>query len=174
MNQDNETLKEPSLYQLGARRRVPRLKTEKEAYLFSVSLVKDSGAPPLPKEKIDSPQSALSVFRGFFEGADREKFVALFLNCRCEIIGLNVVSVGTLSASLVHPREVFKAAILAGAASLIVAHNHPSGDVAPSAEDKETTKRLKDAGKLLGIPIMDHLVISEQEFFSFKEHGLLD
>src|SRR5574338_15618 len=88
----------------------------------------------------------------------REHFVALYLDGRHRPIAHQVVSVGTASASLVHPREVFQPAVLIGACALLVAHNHPSGDPTPSAEDREITRRLVDAGALLGIPLLDSLV----------------
>ena len=105
--------------------------------------------------------------------ADREHLVVLVLNARSVVLAVETVSIGTLSASLVHPREVFKAAIMFNGAAIIVAHNHPSGVVDPSSEDKECTRRLKDAGKLLGIPLLDHVIVGSVKHFSFKEGGLL-
>lgn len=105
---------------------------------------------------------------------DREHFVAFYLNARQQVIVREVISVGTLSASLVHPREVFKPAILNNAAGLVVAHNHPSGDTTPSAEDKTATRRLKQAGELLGIPLLDHVIVAPRgASFSFHEGGIL-
>src|SRR3954465_4897428 len=89
------------------------------------------------------------------------------------IIGMNTVSIGTLSESLVHPREVFKGAILANAAGIIVVHNHPSGNAFASEADLSVTSTLKDAGRILGIPVEDHIIIGEEAFFSFRQHGLL-
>jgi DNA repair protein RadC len=86
---------------------------------------------------------------------------------------LEVISIGTLSASLCHPREIFAPAIVASAAAIIAIHNHPSGDPTPSAEDRDVTRRLQRAGEILGIPLADHVVVSESGFFSFREHGLL-
>lgn len=105
--------------------------------------------------------------------SDREHLIALILNTRSMVVAIDRVSVGTLSASLVHPREVFKPAILMNGAAVIVVHNHPSGDCSPSAEDKDATNRLLKAGQLLGIPLLDHIVVSAEGFYSFKEHGLL-
>ena len=99
--------------------------------------------------------------------------MVLCLNARRQLLKFEVVSIGTLSASLVHPREIFAVAISAGAAAVVVAHNHPSGDVSPSAEDREATRRLQRAGELLGIPVADHVIVSESSFFSFRESGLL-
>ena len=97
----------------------------------------------------------------FMRDLSEEHFYVLMLDARNQPIGLNLVSKGTLTASLVHPREVFKAAILANAVGVIVAHNHPSGNPKPSSEDIETTEILVKAGKLLSIPVIDHLVIGD-------------
>jgi DNA repair protein RadC len=117
---------------------------------------------------------AAKVIRQFLGDVPEEHFVLMVLDSRRRVIGINEVSVGTLSASLVHPREVFRAAILLNGAAVIVSHNHPSGDPSPSSEDREATRRLQRAGELLGIPVADHIVIGERGgFFSFREHGLL-
>jgi DNA repair protein RadC len=101
-----------------------------------------------------------------------EQFVAVHLNSHHEIIGLHVVSEGTLNASLVHPREVFKAALLSNAHAIIVAHNHPSGSViTPSQQDLDTTEQLIAAGRLLGLSVVDHLIVGpEDEAYSIREH----
>lgn len=104
---------------------------------------------------------------------DREAFVVLLLDVKHRIIAEEVVSVGILDGSLIHPREVFKAAIVAGAAGILIAHNHPSGDVQPSGQDHEVTRRLRDAGKLLGIPVVDHVIVGAgtSDLYSFREGG---
>jgi len=104
---------------------------------------------------------------------DREHVVTLALDGKNRVLGFEIVSIGTLTASLVHPREVFKAAILANAAAIIVAHNHPSGDPTPSAEDRAITQRLKDAGELLGIRLLDHVVLGDGRYHSFADAGEL-
>jgi DNA repair protein RadC len=93
------------------------------------------------------------------------------LDTKNRVLGFHVVSVGSLGASLVHPREVFKIAILANAASVILVHNHPSGDPEPSAEDRRVTERLKEAGELVGIPVLDHVVIGDGRYVSFTDRG---
>ena len=149
-----------------------------------VSLVRDAASNPVPPDTIaDTPQNAVNVVRAFIpQGEEREHFVALYLDARSRVKGACVVSIGTLSASLVHPREVFRPAIVAGAAAVIVAHNHPSGDVTPSAEDREATRRLVRAGELLGVPLLDHVIVADcvsqgttggLKFYSFKDGGLL-
>lgn len=122
---------------------------------------------------IDSPRSILSLVPSSVRTGKKEHFVAFYLNARSQLVHSETVSIGTLSASLVHPREVFAPAISSSAAALVVAHNHPSGDCTPSIEDKDATRRLIRSGELLGIPLLDHLIVAESSFFSFKEHGLL-
>jgi len=103
-----------------------------------------------------------------------EEFHSFYVNTKNEIIGMEMISKGTLNASLVHPREVFKGALLANANALILAHNHPSGDVEPSSADKQVTQRLVDAGMLLDVKILDHVVIgSKGGYFSFSESDLI-
>ncbi|MDE1976364.1 MAG: DNA repair protein RadC [Elusimicrobia bacterium] len=104
----------------------------------------------------------------------KEHFLAFYLDARNHLVREETVSIGTLSASLVHPREVFSPAIAHAAAALIVAHNHPSGDCTPSPEDKDVTRRLQESGALLGIPLLDHLIVAAGgDFCSFRERGLL-
>jgi DNA repair protein RadC len=123
---------------------------------------------------VTQANEAAKLFRQFLGDMPEEHFVLLVLDARRRVIGINEVSVGTLSASLVHPREVFRAAILLNGAAIIVAHNHPSGDCSPSSEDRDVTRRLQRAGELLGIPVADHIVLGEGEsYFSFRERGLL-
>lgn len=126
-----------------------------------------------PRPVLDCPARVLDQLSPAVRGGRKEHFVAFYLNARSQMLHYETVSIGTLSASLVHPREVFAPAISHTAAALIVAHNHPSGDCTPSSEDKDATRRLSRSGELLGIPLLDHLIVAERGFFSFKEHGLL-
>lgn len=103
----------------------------------------------------------------------KEHFVALYINARNKLIHRDLVSVGTLNANLVHPREVFEPAVRQFAVYIIIAHNHPSGDPEPSEHDVVITKKLSEAGKMLGIEIIDHVIITENSYLSFKEKGLL-
>ena len=112
------------------------------------------------------------VVRETVRGARRESFFALLLNARHRVLGLRQVSVGTLDSAPVHPREVFGPAVREGAAALIVAHNHPSGDPRPSAQDRRVTDRLRSAGALLGIELLDHLVVGSNRYYSFAAEGL--
>lgn len=104
-------------------------------------------------------------------GRKKEHFLALYLNTRNQLLQKEFVSVGTLNASLVHPREVFEPALRLSAASVILVHNHPSGDPTPSEEDRRMTRRLVEAGELLGLEVLDHVVVSASRHYSFQENG---
>ena len=104
---------------------------------------------------------------------NKEFFIALYLNTKNGIIKQEVVSVGSLSANVVHPREVFRTACILSASSIIVAHNHPSGDPMPSRQDIELTKKLVEAGKIMGIDVLDHVIIGQDSCYGFQEKGLL-
>ena len=121
---------------------------------------------------ISSPEDVDGLLRGRIANLDRENFVTVLLNTKNEVIEFPTISVGTLSSSLVHPREVFKPAIRASAAGIILAHNHPSGKVGPSREDREVTRRLTDAAEIIGIDVLDHVILGDG-YFSMKEHGML-
>jgi len=121
---------------------------------------------------ISSPADVDGLLRGRIANHDRENFVAVLLNTKNEVIEFPTISVGTLSASLVHPREVFKPAIRASAASVVLAHNHPSGMVDPSRDDREVTKRLVSAAEIIGIEVLDHVILGDG-YFSMKEQGML-
>jgi len=121
---------------------------------------------------ISSPEDVDGLLRGRIANLDRENFVVVLLNTKNEVLGFPTVSVGTPSASLVHPREVFKPAIRASAAGIVLAHNHPSGRVGPSREDREVTRRLKEASDIIGIEVLDHVILGDG-YFSMKEHGIL-
>ena len=124
--------------------------------------------------KITSPNDAVEIGRRFLENSDREQLLELCLNTKNQPVALNVVSVGSLNSSIVHPREVFKPAILSNAATIILYHNHPSGDPTPSSEDINITNRLKECGKLMGLELMDHIIIgSDGSYCSLKEKGIL-
>lgn len=122
---------------------------------------------------IETPQDA-SKMLNFLRESTEEKFIAIHLNAKYEVIGLHEVSHGTLSASLVHPREVFKAAMLSNAYAIMLAHNHPSGAMLePSDEDITTTKQLIEAARLMGVQVIDHIIVSPHlgEYYSIREHN---
>lgn len=120
-----------------------------------------------PRE-IRGPDDVVAIIGKALRSEQREHFLVLLLNARHEVLGRETVSVGSLNASIVHPREVFKPAILASAASIILCHNHPSGDAEPSEEDVTITKRLKDAGELLGIEVLDHVIVASRGVVSLR------
>jgi len=122
---------------------------------------------------IASPADAAGLVMEELRYHDKEHFVALFLDSRNRVIAQRTISVGSLQANIVHPREVFKEAISRSSAALIVLHNHPSGDPTPSEEDRAITTRLKEAGSLIGIPLLDHIIIGSGKFVSLKEQGVL-
>jgi DNA repair protein RadC len=123
--------------------------------------------------QITKPQDAADLLMEEMRHLREERFVCLFLNTKNQVIGRETLSVGSLNASIVHPREVFRAAIRRSSASILCAHNHPSGDPTPSAEDILLTRRLTEAGELIGIEVLDHLVIGDNRFISLKETGCM-
>jgi DNA repair protein RadC len=137
---------------------------------YTIQLVPGSARPDPPVVIRDSVRAA-SILRPLFHGLDREQFLVACLDAKHAIIGVNVVSIGSLTLSIVHPREVFKPAILLNSAAIICAHNHPSGDPAPSSEDRVLTARLRQAGDLIGITILDHLILGDDRMFSFADQG---
>ncbi|MBM7554507.1 JAB domain-containing protein [Thalassobacillus pellis] len=130
-------------------------------------------AKDVPYEAIvRSPEDAASITAHFIGEEDREVFFALYLNQKNHIVAVHRVHVGTVNTCPVHPREVFKGAILSNAASIIVAHNHPSQEVQPSPEDIEVTSRLVQAGKIIGVEVLDHLIVNASgSYTSLKEKG---
>lgn len=142
--------------------------------IYRVSLVREGSLsyPDVPQMR--SSKDVSHLLHEHLKDVDREHFVVFFLDQKNRLTGLHTVSMGSLTASVVHPREVFKAAILAQAAAIICGHNHPSGDVQPSREDRALTTRLYQAGKLLGITLLDHVIIGLNSYFSFADEGLLD
>lgn len=125
-----------------------------------------------PYTKIMSAKDVWDATKRFHR-ARKEHFLVLTLNGAHEVIRLRIISIGIMNRCLVHPREIFHAAIKDGSTAIILAHNHPSGQLEPSEEDKAITRRLVDAGQLLGIPVLDHLIITKSGFYSFLETGNL-
>lgn len=125
------------------------------------------------KPIIRSPQDVANLLLPEMRDLKKEHFKSLLMDTKNGVMKTTTVSVGILDSSLVHPREVFKDAILASAASMIVAHNHPSGDPTPSNEDKRVTLRLAEAGQLLGIELLDHIILGDNRWVSLKERGVI-
>ena len=144
----------------------------KRVDIVSLKVIKERSI--LYKDRqVRSPQDSYEIIRTFLEDSDREMFIAMSLDVKNQPTNIQICHIGSLNASIVHPREVLKMSILSNSASLIVFHNHPSGKVEPSPEDHEVTKRLKAAGEIMGIELIDHLIIGEHKFLSFKEKGYL-
>lgn len=124
--------------------------------------------------RCNSPDLVEDILLKFYEQEDEgvEKFSVIALDTKNKIIGIQVVSVGTINSTLIHPREAFKFAISCNANSIFVAHNHPSGDLEPSREDIHITRRLKEAGELIGIKLLDHFIVGEDKVLSIKERGM--
>jgi DNA repair protein RadC len=143
--------------------------------LASIELAKrlSYAAPTDNAESIRSPQDVADLVMNEMRYLDREHFRVLILNTKNVLLKNCLVSIGALNSSLVHPREVFKQAIKNSGAAIILVHNHPSGCCTPSQEDIAITKRLVEAGKIVGIEILDHVVIGDGTYFSFKDRSML-
>ena len=138
--------------------------------IYRVALVRESSQPSI-LNRIDTPRNVFEIASSYLEGADREHFVVIMLDTKNRVIGMNTVAIGMLSSCPIHPREVFKPAILANAAGIILLHNHPSGDPSPSQDDLLLTKRLREAGEVLGIRVVDHVILGYANYASLKERG---
>lgn len=129
-----------------------------------------ASAKPIEKIHLSCPQDVADFLMPRLRYAAKEQFVVILLNNKNKVIGTEVVSEGSLSSSVVHPREVYAPALLHHAAAIMVAHNHPSGDPKPSIEDEEVTRQLLRSGKVLGIPMIDHVIIGDGNYYSFLEN----
>lgn len=152
---------------------IKKSKISKGFYWTTTRLLRESG--PWYAGLVKSPEDVVKIMRDHLdlENADREHFVVIYMDRKGNVNAICIVSVGGLHSSIVHPREVFKTALLTSAASIILVHNHPSGDPTPSNEDQEVTKKLVESGKILGIDVLDHIVIGVERYFSFKEKGFI-
>jgi DNA repair protein RadC len=139
--------------------------------VMRLQLVRDS-AIAAEQVAVSEPAGAVDIFRAYLGTPDREHVVALMLDTKHHPVGIHTVSIGTLNQSVVSAREVFKAAVLANAAAIVLCHNHPSGDPTPSAEDVAITKKLREAGVLLDIELLDHIVLGNPDWVSLRERGL--
>ncbi len=135
----------------------------KRINIVSIKMVKESSFLYQTRQ-ILSPNDAYDMIKEQLQDLDREQFIIACLNTKNEPTNISVVSVGTLNKAIVHPREVFKTAILSNAASIMAFHNHPSGETTPSQQDIQLTNRLYEAGELLGIKLLDHLIIGDGTF----------
>ena len=140
---------------------------------YSSRLVRERTYSYAERERVCTPASVARLVQPYYADKDREEFLVLLLDMANSVVGASVISTGGLSASIVEARQVFKVAILANAAALVLVHNHPSGNPEPSREDVRVTKQLAEAGKLLGIPVHDHIVVVEDTYTSLAERGLM-
>ena len=141
--------------------------------VYETMTVKDSVAGYLKTgTRYTAPQEVYETFR-FLMQETKEVFLTLHLDGKNRIIALDMVSIGSLNQSIVHPREVFKSACLSNAAAVILIHQHPTGDPTPSREDISITNRLKEAGELMGIKVLDHIIVGDGSYHSFVERGVL-
>ena len=142
--------------------------------IYRVQLVRDT-AIPTPRPQFRCSKDVADLLWQFLGEVDREHFVVILVDRKNRLIGIHTVSVGSLTASVVHPREVFKVAILSNAAAILCGHNHPSGDPQPSGEDCRLTRRLVQAGAILGIDVLDHVIIGDgaADYYSFADQGRL-
>jgi len=124
------------------------------------------------KPVVKTPEDIVALVKGRLKGKKKEHFLALLLDTRNQLIKISEISVGSLDTSVVHPREVFREAISASAASVIFVHNHPSGDPEASEDDIKLTKRLAEVGEIMGIDVLDHIIIGDKNYLSLKREGL--
>jgi DNA repair protein RadC len=149
-----------------------RKQSAKRVNIVSLKLVKESSL--LYKNRcVRSPEDGYQLLKQFLGEVDREYFVVVCLDTKNQPTAINISHIGSLNASIVHPRECYKSAILSNSASILVGHNHPSGKSEPSREDVEVTKRLAESGKILGIDLLDHIVLGDGEYVSLKEKGYI-
>ncbi len=147
---------------------------ERNLNVVRVKLIDDT--PLFGNELIQSANDAVFLMQKELRNCDRETFCALHLNAKGKPLSMSIISIGELTSTIVHPREVFKASILSNASAVIFMHNHPSGELIPSEEDKKATKRLEMAGQILGIPVVDHIIVGEckENYYSFRANDLLN
>lgn len=147
-------------------------KPAKRVNIVSLKLVKGSTLH-YKERSVRSPEDGYNLLKMFLDDKDREHFIVASLDTKNQPVSISVCHIGSLNASIVHPREVMKSAILSNAASIIVGHNHPSGKPEPSKEDIDVTKRLVEAGKIIGIDVIDHIIVGDESYISLKEKGYI-
>jgi DNA repair protein RadC len=155
-------------------KKIPGIKTAKACQILACfELARRLASYKVSSVQIKTPKDVVMLLKPSMQYHKKEYFIGLYLNTRHFIIRNEPISIGTLDTSLLHPREVFGPALTDGASSIIIVHNHPSGNPEPSDEDKKVTLALSSAGKIVGIQLIDHIIIGEQGYFSFSEQGLL-
>lgn len=145
----------------------------KRVGIVSLKLVKENSVL-YETRTIRSPYDAYKLIKNFLIDSDREKFVVACLDTKNQPVNISVVSIGSVNSAIVHPREVFKVAMLSNASKIICFHNHPSGNLKCSKEDENITNRLKECGEILGIELVDHIIVGDNDtYFSFKENCMM-
>ena len=145
---------------------------EKYIPLVRLSMIREKKVP-YTAEMINKPEKAAELAHRILKGADREYLLVISIDSKCRPLAVEIVSIGTVNATMAEAREVFKHAILVSATAILLAHNHLSGDCTPSEEDRKITERMEKVGRLLGIPVEDHVIVGEG-FFSFREEKRLE
>lgn len=141
--------------------------------LYSTRLVRETEFTYPDRFQVTEPSEVATILRDYFRDKDREEFLIVLLDTANTVTGLSQISVGGLSSSVVEPRQIFKTAILANAAAIILAHQHPSGNPEPSREDIQITSQITEAGEIMGIPVHDHLIITEADYVSLADRGVI-
>ena len=145
----------------------------KRVGIVSLKLVKESSVL-YETRTVSNPYDAYNLIKNFLIDSDREKFVVACLDTKNQPVNISVVSIGSVNSAIVHPREVFKVAMLSNASKIICFHNHPSGNLKCSKEDENITNRLKECGEILGIELVDHIIVGDNDkYFSFKENCMM-
>lgn len=155
-----------------ARKKAERKQEDKKIDIVSLRMIREATVKGI-YDTISSPADVGAMVQKLIGSNDRENFGVVCLDTKNRPTHISIVSVGTLNSSVVHPREVFKAAILSNSASIILFHNHPSGNTNPSNTDLEVTERLVEAGRIIGIQVLDHVIVSEERYISMKEKMLI-
>ena len=145
----------------------------KRVGIVSLKLIKENSVL-YETRTIRSPYDSYKLIKNFLIDSDREKFVVACLDTKNQPVNISVVSIGSVNSAIVHPREVFKVAMLSNASKIICFHNHPSGNLKCSKEDENITDRLKECGEILGIELVDHIIVGDNDtYFSFKENCMM-
>lgn len=145
-----------------------------ERYIYSITDIKQTYRKTRSERFIiKSPVDVSEFVRKELGKSSREHFLVIGLNTKNEVLFTYVAFIGSLNATIIHPREIFQVAVLNSCARIIVAHNHPSGDISPSYEDRDVTNRLVQAGEILGISLLDHIIVTQDNEFSFKENNYI-
>ena len=146
---------------------------QKQTYLplIRLKMVKELDLP-YSGEQLKSPEQVAKFASQVLEGADKEHILVISVSAKCQPLALEIVSIGSLDAAIAVPREIFKHAVMSNAAGILLVHNHPSGDPAPSRADLDFTRRVSQAGDILGIPLIDHIIIGDHRFLSFRQRGI--